>query len=325
MSNYDDDFDDEAVKRSNLLTRLEGHTGPMDADEDGYAPDELDQADHLLGALDTSGSSDNAGGLAGKVSLRAQAWSNLNTVAPFMRINPPSSLQGILGNQQTVMSGQKLTVANWAASADAETLPVTIVVAPVGALPRDTDIAYAIIQFGTHGMSVLVEVDISYGTQLTVGASAVSVQVCLPAPRQANVPEGISAGPMLSRVLAGMMSFYPANRTAQLTRTYNMTANQAGNTFLFFDNNGLANTFSVPPPFARRATVYFGDVHGTATYAITVLSDSGPLFPEYVEVIAANSTKSSTFDIPGNCTSIEVVATAGSATGVGYIVYELSV
>src|SRR5277367_6091580 len=170
MSNgYDDDFDDEAVKRSNLLTHLEGHTGPLDEDSEGYALDDLDQADHIIGALDTSGSSTNAGGLEGKVSLREQKWANLNGVAPFMRINPPSALQGILGNQQVVMSGQKFTVANWAAAADAETLPVTVVVAPVGPLPQDNDIAYAIIQFGTHGMSVLAEVDISYGTQLTVG------------------------------------------------------------------------------------------------------------------------------------------------------------
>lgn len=214
-------FDDEALRRSNLLTLLEGHTGPVDDDMD-----ELDIADRIMGASPMGHT-----GLEGKVSLRDQKWQNLHSVAPWSRINPPSALRGTLGGQQQVVAGQKLIVANWAADDDAEALPVTITMAPVeqvnpsGAHSGQNFSPYGIVQFGTRGFSVLAEVDIGKGVQFTVGASAVSVQVALPTDNAAPANQ-------TTMKLAGMLSFYPVTRTVPVTRTIRTSTFDASRSYL---------------------------------------------------------------------------------------------
>lgn len=229
-----DDFDEEALARSRALAILDGDdrvavSGSQEydqvaeaygaevqhADSEVFGEDELDAADRVAQQFDGMG-------MEGKVSLRDQRWLELVRQAVFARINPPTILRGTLGGKQSVGLGKRIQVANWAGD-DSETMPLTVTlsqVAPlantqIGAILGVTFRPFGVVKFGTRGYSETVEVDIGLGTQFTVGASAMTIEVALEDTRAI----GITTNPTATMDLLGEMSCYTVTKVKPCTRT----------------------------------------------------------------------------------------------------------
>jgi len=223
------DFEEEARKRQAALALLGDH-GDGSFEEVSHEDTPLSQRDGLMSeeevfGEDTLDRADRAqrrapdDSLAQKSLIRQGVWSDLQKIAPFERINPPSVLQGTVGGQQSVLPGENKQVAFWS-GVDAETLPVTITFSPVDVLQKVDELTsfsnkgrpYGIVQFGTRGMLVKAFVDIGRGCQFTVNASEVTLQVAC---------ETLFSPTSVGRPfkLAGMLSFYPTTHTAPITRT----------------------------------------------------------------------------------------------------------
>lgn len=198
----------QAAQSEAQLTEEDEHVGVVYAGTDRF-----DIADRIAGSAVEMDS------LSRKVLQRNEEWQQLKDLAPFQRTNPVSVLNGILGNQIILDSGEQGDVANWEGE-DAETCPVTVVLGPsnntltfsaTGANTITPARPYAIVRFGTKGFSSTVEVDIGAGCQFTVNASAVRVTLVMPA-----ALTGLNA----NRIpLTGMLSFNAPLRTTPITRT----------------------------------------------------------------------------------------------------------
>lgn len=234
-----------------------------------YTPDRLDIADA------TADLAVGADSLDKKVATRNAEWQQLDAMAPFMRTNPVSALNGTLGNQATLRIGPNVDasegnaqVALWQGD-DAETGPVTVTLAPVVGVQSPNVVSksitggnvpiirpYAIVQFGTRGFAANFEVDIGLGCQFTLTASTVSVQVLLEQ----------TAGALDAETevqLSGMLSFGPTNRQpAPITRSK-------------WINVGAGSTSSaIPiPAFAKR--VYLLNGIAAATWALAFKASDG--------------------------------------------------
>lgn len=255
--------------------------------------DDLDIADEVMGATPGASSLDQ------KVSLRERKLSDLSAKAPFRRINPPSVLAGSLGNQANLAIGPggfifpigtrsgvrfgtyrmpTVQVANWAGD-DAETIPVTVILAPV-AQQRPTQTLpvwpFGIVQFGTRAISIQAEVDLATGTQFTVNASSVTLQVGLETGGDFVAPTVVA-----QENLAGMLSFYPTTHTPAVTRTR----------ILYQDLvPGVPVTLTIPI-FSRNLTfvhnvsantaylLSFLDSQGNTTYEFPIPANTYPLTP----------------------------------------------
>ena len=236
------DFEEEARKRQAALALLGDHG------DDGFEPEAPSPHDGLMSTEEVFGEDDldradraqrraPDDSLAQKSVIRQGVWGDLQKIAPFARINPPSVLQGTLGGQQSVRPGELRQVAMWG-GADAETLPVTVTFAPVDPIPSYTSNPtqgvlrpFGVIRWGTRGFSARAEVDIHRGVQFTLNASEVELLVGLD--RQ-------FADPGTPFKLGGMLSFYPTTHRPQITRSY------------YVDSFVAATGFNVDVPnFAR--------------------------------------------------------------------------
>jgi hypothetical protein len=211
---------------------------------DIFAGDDFEAADFVAQEYQRADS------LTRKAALRHQHWSQLAEVAPFARNNPPSILKGTLGGQQPVSNDQLIQVAKWAGD-DAETIPISVTIAPVQFLGDTPAVSqfkssdpfrpFAVVQFGTRGMSVKAEVDIGQGCQFTISASSIDLQVGMDSD-PSNSPPGT-----FQMKLAGMLSFHTIVRTQQITRTIYRGA---------FAGGDAANPNITIPPFAKSVTVW---------------------------------------------------------------------
>lgn len=245
----DDNFDDEICKRQMAKALLEGDSqlfrnsrGNVD-DPQVYGTDDLDVADAVFGAIPDGPDA----GLTKKVSLRDIKWNELVQTAPFMRINPPTALQGTVGGQQKVFVGQHIQVANWGGK-DAECCPITVTLAPVQGLVGQytlTPLPYGIVRWGTRGFLVSAEVDIGTGTQFTVGGSYATIEVAL---EDVLDPAISSTNPNDFANLAGMLSFWPVVRTKPITRTKSFPLGGVN----------VQKTIDIPP-FAKDFLVVFSN------------------------------------------------------------------
>jgi hypothetical protein len=180
-------------------------------------------------------------------------------------------LQGTLGGQQQVTPGNNAQVAMWG-GADAETLPVTVIFAPVqqvntffGAPGVNALRPYGIIQFGTRGFLTKAEVDIGRGCQFTVNASQVSLQVGLEGPAPGETP-----APNTSMLLSGMLSFYTTTHRPPVTRTIARP---------FYPDSSTPSEIFFIPPFARGVML----LANTPT--------SGPAFPAFFQLVFYSSNQ----------------------------------
>jgi hypothetical protein len=301
------DFDADIRRRQAQLAALETPRAANVVESSIYAEDDLDRADRIAGAGPQSGG--QGAGLDQKVSLRANKWNELVKSAHFVRTNPPSVLNGILGNQATVGLGEQKQVVNWGGE-DSETLPCTITCAPVsdpqpvGA--NATFRPFAKIRFGTKGFLVNAEVDIGRGMQLTVSGSSVTVMVALPPSLQIPPYE---LPPTMQ--IAGMLSFYPIVRTVPITRTlYIDTPIGQGSTALFI------------PPFSKQLRLAKQVIGVGAT--INILDSSGnSTLGTYL--VPAGTQMTSPILLPNGAEIITLSDTATPANSVaGTLIFELA-
>lgn len=247
MSPFRED-DDEFIRRASALALLEDDGEVV---QDDIAYDELEAADQV-----SRRSGAGPLGLEEKASLRDQKWQGLNDLAKFSRINPPSILKGTIGGQQfvnltvdTILNPPRIQVANWAGD-DSETLPITVTFAPVQQLGNSVNLVdlrpIGIVQFGTRGFSVAAEVDIGTGTQFTVNASAITLQVTLETDPNVVFPPGTTT--IASMPLAGMLSCYTTTHALPVTRSK----------FTISINNGFSADVIVPP-FAKNVSIWRAD------------------------------------------------------------------
>ena len=288
-----------------LIALEEAEEGPDQIagmpDEAVYTADKIDFADQM------AAKTVYMDGLDSKAYQRQAEWNRLDQNAPFMRVNPPSALRGMLGNQATVSTGPSASppdknkqVALWEGE-DAETTPITVTLGPVTGVGLTAEpytavpwlFPYAIVQFGTKGFATNFEVDIGVGCQFTLTASMVSLQVALEDP-----PTGFPST-NASLQLSGMLSFGPTNRQpCPITRTLVRQVTLVG------------GTVTVPVPnFAKRVWLITSDgtavqpaiqiafltASGTQNYAYAAASGA----PFTVPLIISNGTFQIGLTIPG--------------------------
>jgi hypothetical protein len=279
--------------------RSGSHIDDIDGDEEIFAGnDDLDTAIDIARAMPTSDS------LAHKAMLRQRKEAEREDVSPHVAINPRSANRGTLGGQQRVFNNLSagplnMQVALWNADADVECLPVTVTfgsVTPVGntfggdvptsALFRP----YGIIQWGTRAAAINAEVDIGLGTQLTLGASMVSLQVAL---------ESVAAAPSGFMDLTGMLSFHPVIRFTPVTRTK------------YFDADGIATsvTFAVPK-FAKNVVLW----RATSAQGLDIDFLNSQGFVVYSFSVAAGTTMLTPVPLTGEVYFIKV-----TRQGVGFM------
>jgi hypothetical protein len=273
-----------------------------------FGSDKLDQADFIAQKFK------NADGLTQKVALRNHGWKGLADVAKFVRTNPPSVMQGVIGGYQIVRSDDiaPIQVANWGGE-DEETLPITVTIAPVEQIPTGISLSnsrvrpFASVQWGTRAALVKAFIDIGRGAQLTINGSYCTVSVGL------DPPPG---GAVTSMKLAGMLSFYPCVRTAPVTRT------------LYIDGilAGAAATFTVPP-FAKNLTVLTIPTAGASPFAgpLSILFFDGASQLVYARnFIAGDDTVFGPLLLSDDVVSVQISNGAGS-TLTGRAVFELAI
>lgn len=301
---YDDD--DAFSAREQKLALLEDEHQEVSEDSDIFGHDELEHADAVL----SSGVGDS---LTQKASLRQDKWQELNNVANFRRINPPSVLQGVIGGQQPIeltvdnyRNPPRPEVANWGGD-DSETLPVTVVFAPVqqvqNAIQQVELQPIGIVQFGTRGMAVRAEVDIGTGVQFTINASSVILQVTLETDPNFVFPPGNNT--LATARLSGMLSFYTTTHTNSITRTK-----------LVYPSAGPVATNVVVPPFSRNVYICRSTTATNPTgAALTLDFKNSQGFTVHTRFLAAGAYIDEPIPLGNSVVSIDVTYTGGGFSG----------
>lgn len=185
----------------------------------------------------------------------------IKQAAPYVGINPASAVNQVLGGQLAVTPGDPpREIARWTGE-NPETTNVTITIgqATVAASSRQSAFhqpiqarPFAVVQWGTRGIPVVAEVDAFLGTQFTIGASFVSLQMAMEAlsnpPAQTAVPATLT--------MTAMLSFRVVERNKPLTRTH-------------YDDSFavLKSSFKIPP-FAIDYTFICDDPTTTAQFDV---------------------------------------------------------
>lgn len=288
LDDYDEDFR-RKVRKEELKSEAEV-----------FGDDPLDVADRILSTPVVAA---DATGLAGKAALREEKWANQQDRAPWVRINPVSALHGNLGGQQLVTTGENpVEVANWGGE-DSEVLPVTITLAPQQQFSTTFNVSsidpsppgmaaarpYGIVQFGSRGALVKAEIDIALGTQFTVNASTVIVQVGMDS----------DSGTAISMKLSGMLGFYPIMRTAPLTRTRYI--------------EGVATNaveYVTVPPFSKTVTFMWSPASPAPTVGVLFYdSNFNALTVTGAATLTASQNGTATFVLPNDVVFVGMSAT----------------
>jgi hypothetical protein len=317
-----EDDDDETLgsrrRRARDLQNDPDHLAHREATADAelFGKDDLEKADEQIGSLSPSAQVD---GLHRKVALRDQHQDDLVQQAKFVRLQPPSVLKGTLGGQQNVLpitqqppnpnpNGLVVSpaqVANWGGTEDAETTIVTVtfspVVAPQTRLPGEgyngsVFRPYGIVQWGTRGAMVNLEVDIGTGRQFCIGASQVNLLVALDTD-PSQLPNSVGS---FGLRLSGMLSFLPVQKNQQLTRTKYVDVPTA-----------MTGDTIIVPPFATSVALWRSDVTDSNVLTFRNAAGNGV----YVWTQAAGQANDMLTPIPltGEVFSIGVVNTGGHA------------
>lgn len=261
----------------------------------------IDEIDAYL--RDKAKATREAGGdeFYGRVGMKQERFVELNREAPFARTNPVSILNGILGNAALIASGETAKMlVNWQ-GLDAETTPVAITLAVAAANPdlistpggTATSIKpYGIVQFGTGGFLVSVEVDIAQGCEFSVSGSQIAVSVAMD-------PQ-INTEAVAQQRVTAMLSFRSINRHSRLTRTRYVPLLTAA----------AVSGYYVIPVFAQDLIVLFDEPNLTST--ISWYTQTGLALG--VNRIAASTTEQMKVPIlvPKNAWGLTVTNSSGS-------------
>lgn len=247
--------------------------------------------------------------------------------APFTSINPPSSVDALLGGSAKVTTaGPPVELARWTAESQVESCPVTVGLGRVAPNPNtiDGDAAgsllpfrpFAIVQYGTRNASISFEVDIGPGTQFTIGATAVNVMVQMDAYKPGT---SFAANEYGSLVLAGQLSFYPIVRTAPVTRTIYYDAGQIETNYVQIE---AANVITIVVPLFAKRVSFFRD-NSIAAGADTYNFQDSQGNTVTLGTVAANAYFTEPVLLPGDVYFIQIQG-AGASLASYRFVFELS-
>lgn len=238
----------------------------------------------------------------------------LNQTAPFTRDNPASLVTGMLGRQITITGpgansgdpvfSDPILVARWD-GADIDARDVSCVFGSVITFDTNTVLPspasgvtqglqpIGIVQFGTSGYLVTVEVDITLGAQLTVCGSTVLMSVK-------------TAGPAVSTTVTGMISMHLC-RSRRLTRTVYRNALPRTAT------SGLI----IIPPFATSVYIYRYDLINGVVPPFTVSFRNSNNEPNHVVTTAIDVPFNSgqSLPLPGDAYFLRIINNNASDPG----------
>jgi hypothetical protein len=172
--------------------------------------------------------------------------------------NPPSAVEKRLGGNVTLTPDSNLVskpVFLWEADDDAETGPCTVTFGMVTSPGIESGAVSALRPFaelfwGTYGNFLKAEVDIGRGTQLTVNASVVGVDLGLDAISVADATNPVN--------MSAFLSFRQCVRTAKLMRTKYIDSQATG--------AGNAVKITVPPFANFVLPVQMSDLNGVVQF-----------------------------------------------------------
>jgi hypothetical protein len=223
--------------------------------------------------------------------------------APFVRVNPVSSLVGTLGGQIDIAVGDDAkTVAYWVGN-NVESTAVGVTFFPVkqvGALISRVR-PIGIVIFGTRGFSGTIEVDILAGCQFMVTGSQVTLQVKL---------DQVGSS-LIAMTLAGMLSFSTVMKQSTITRT------------IYVPDVGASGLQKITVPyFAKKVSLWRG---GTANInAVQLQFQDANQAVVYVVDLAAGATMLVPAPIAGDIVYVSVSDTSGLGQTNVRVIFELS-
>lgn len=267
--------------------------------------------------------------LAHKAALRAGKHQAMNAEAPFQRINPPSVLKGISGNvaqcqvQELNAAGTNTPnlaqIAYWPGD-DAEAMPLTVTMGNVGIYSTGSFIEapnttapirpFLVLQYGTKGFSLRLEVDLHQGCQFTVGASQATLQVGLDL-----VGHGLFQN-FPTVPLTGMFSFWASQKSTPMTRTRYIDDLAAG---------AVSSVIAVPA-FAMDLVVVASQQLGAASsppFSVLVVDSSGG---RVASAVVAADTEMPPLRLPNDAAAVVITNNFGGLTAANFrAVFGLSV
>lgn len=235
-----------------------------------------------------------------------------NDAAPATNTNPLSSITAILGGSATLQAGQAGTspvpteVARWN-GADSETTNVTVTIGPSvptaqagsGAGGIRQSIPYAVVQWGTRGISMIAYVDASIGAQFTIGASYVSLSLAMQSLYGYNGLNGVPQPTLLS----GMLSFRQITKASQLTYSVIVPDLDAAATVGLFPVPPFATTLRVMGGYPTTA-----DPQAAYPFKIQFLDKpNGGQVLGTASAFSSNLAVSSLIPVPPNSRSFNLV------------------
>jgi hypothetical protein len=242
--------------------------------------------------------------MAHSAGLKQQA---IQTVAPFVRINPETASRALLGGRATVNPGQDpVQVINWVGE-DVEACAVTITLQPLivfgtsGASSPATIQGFARISWGSRDGVQTVDVDVGSGCQLTVVASVVYVSV-----GQQPLTGLLLGGPL---TLSASLGFFTCTRTEPLTYT-NYVDNAATNQI---------DTFARP---AFASHVYFARFPQGDSWTLDFRRNNGGA-PIYSRVIPADVFLDAPIKLPNDTGMVKVIYTGATPVNTSRLMWGL--
>jgi len=238
------EHDDETFEQKE---GLEAHPEAADSPDSDVLGDEFVDRLHRREAASVDELGRSRGDLAMLTHASNAAQEQNNAIAKHVRINPPSAYTALMGGSAPVTSGgPSVEVGRWEGGSDIESQPVSIAFARVSPNPSTINgpeagllrpfRPYGIVQWGTRNAAISCEVDIGAGTQFTIAATAVNIQVAM----DDNL-RLVPFTPPGTLLLAGQLSFWTIMRTAPITRT------------LYYDLQAVELTTDFPvPSFAKK-------------------------------------------------------------------------
>lgn len=215
-------------------------------------------------------------------------------------IVPASAYKARLGGTTAIAFGQDpQAVVRWDGMIT-ESLPVSLVVAPIGSLDpsRASPRAFIRLRIGTRGGTVAVDIDLGQGWQLTVPTASMYVDVGI---------DPSSASSSQSIMVSGSIGFYTVVRTAPLTFTS------------YIDSLGsMGASTKTRPPFASTLNFMRADI--SAQYLIEFKSLSGTIG---TYVLPASVNLDAPIVLPNDVYSV-TVTNQGGGTDNSRVIWGLS-
>jgi len=295
---------------------LEAHDEVEESPDDEVVGDEFHArlASRAASSFDSSGRPLSDLAMLTRVANAEQE--STEALAKHVRISPPSAYTALMGGNAKITSGERsIEVGRWEGASDVEAQPVTVAFSRVAPDPDTIDgpsagmvrpfRPFGIVQWGTRNAAISVIVDIGPGTQFTIAATSVNIQVGMD-----DDETLVGLTPPGSLDLAGQLAFWTVMRTVPVTRTLYFDVPAAG--------VATSETFIVPQ-FAKRLWLYRTD--DTQLYSVAFQDSQGNTV--YTLNLAAGAFQTNPVLLSGDVYFIQV--TTGPARLEDFrLVFELS-